>query len=356
MNTSSNLLAADSGMSDSDIILFRGKPIKWTNEKGNRTTVHINAFDANDIEEKEIQNNYIEYDNKTYTRDNFLYAMYEDYKKHSFKVKFNTDDIFYLSGTQRAKLQYHILAQKYGLVQVRHEDIAELKAFCETNDSTVSRDMLSRLSWESGLQKMITFGAALDVRGVNNGVYCYTANITDDKAEYKGVSMQWETWLQAVIRALDNGRKSMREAKNAQDRAIEYNNTFEIASMNVFYQNKVYLTLTQDKHKVITNWIRKYLLSGKGELEYYGLMPNSDISFTIDFDNDIEILKQHDNTKHNQEIGYNRILQTFSRLEGDAWTTQEIISQGFNRGNIERFVKYGLIKRIKRGHYMRVYK
>ena len=361
MNTSSNQLAADGGMDNSNIVPFRDKPIKWKIEIGNRTRVFKNAIDADnsDIEEKEIENNIILYEDKEYTREQFFIAMYEDYKKHKYKVKFNTDNVFYLGGSQRAKLQYHILAVKYGLVQVDKQDTEDLTALCGLNDSSTSRDMLYRLSWfnDSGLEYMVSFGAALDVRGSNKGVYCYTANITDSKAEYKGVKMEWEKWLKPIIRALDDGRKNMKNAKNANERFKEYNNAYDIARMNLYYQNKTHLTITKEIQKAIHNWFRSYLLSGKDELKYSGLMPNSDIAFTIDFDKDIEIVKQHDNTTHNQEIARNKVLQTFSGLKGNAWTTAELKAQGFNRGNIERFASdtYRLIKRVKHGHYIRLY-
>ena len=78
------------------------------------------------------------------------------------------------------------------------------------------------------------------------------------------------------------------------------------------------------------------------------------MTFTIDFKKDIEIVKQHDNTEHNRKIGKDKVDKTFSRLVGDEWSTQEIYKQGFNSGNLERFLRYGKIERTNRGHYKRV--
>lgn len=42
-------------------------------------------------------------------------------------MAFATDDIYRLGGSQRAKLQYHILAQSFPLVHVDEQDKADLR-------------------------------------------------------------------------------------------------------------------------------------------------------------------------------------------------------------------------------------
>ena len=44
-------------------------------------------------------------------------------------MTFATDDIYRLGGSQRAKLQYHILAQSFPLVHVDEQDKADSEAF-----------------------------------------------------------------------------------------------------------------------------------------------------------------------------------------------------------------------------------
>lgn len=43
----------------------------------------------------------------------------------------------------------------------------------------------------------------------------------------------------------------------------------------------------------------------------------------------------------------------FAQLKGDAWTAQEILDQGFSRKTLDKFVKYKLILRVKKGCYVR---
>ena len=116
----------------------------------------------------------------------------------------------------------------------------------------------------------------------------------------------------------------------------------------------------------IKAWIYKYFKDGKAAFPYQGEIPNADLNFTIDFERDIEIVEAIDlktdmseynkahNAQHNKDIGRKRVLETFSRLTGDEWTTKEILAQGFNEKNIKRFVDYGLIERISRGRYRRL--
>ncbi|GHV34982.1 hypothetical protein FACS18949_12050 [Clostridia bacterium] len=137
------------------------------------------------------------------------------------------------------------------------------------------------------------------------------------------------------------------------------------ASKTLFYQNQKHLTLPKTEYNTIQVWIYSYLDKGIEPFPYSGTMPNGDLQFTIDFAMDIEIVRAYDlktemsaynaehNTEHNKEIALNKVKQTFNRLDGDEWSTQEILRKGFNEKNIKRFVDYGFIQRVKRGHYKR---
>ena len=70
-------------------LLFRGKPITWVE----------NAFGEDYIEERQSGvAHLIAYENKHFTREEFLKSVFPDYKRHPYKVKFKTDDIFRLGG------------------------------------------------------------------------------------------------------------------------------------------------------------------------------------------------------------------------------------------------------------------
>ena len=90
-------------------------------------------------------------------------------------------------------------------------------------------------------------------------------------------------------------------------------------------------------------------------------IPDGDYSFTIDFERDTEIVRAYDlkkemgqynaehNAAHNQELGRRQTEERFAQLKGDTWTAQEILDQGFSRKTLDKFVKYGLILRVKKG-------
>lgn len=131
--------------------------------------------------------------------------------------------------------------------------------------------------------------------------------------------------------------------------------------MMLYYQNGLYMTLPGKESKLLKTWVFQYLTNG---CEPFPLpldddIPDGDYSFTIDFVRDTEIVRAYDlknemaqynaenNAAHNQALGRRQTEERFERLEGDAWTTQEILAQGFSRKTLDKFVKYGLIKRIR---------
>ena len=80
-------------------LLFRGKPITWVEVPRKETITHENAFGEDYIEERQSGvAHLIAYENKHFTREEFLKSVFPDYKRHPYKVKFKTDDIFRLGG------------------------------------------------------------------------------------------------------------------------------------------------------------------------------------------------------------------------------------------------------------------
>ena len=63
-----------------------------------------------------------------------VYPMEEHWRRGEYRVHCLTDDVFRLGGNQRAKLQYHILAQQFPLVAVSCTDGEELEAFAAASD------------------------------------------------------------------------------------------------------------------------------------------------------------------------------------------------------------------------------
>ena len=55
-------------------------------------------------------------------------------------MAFATDDIYRLGGSQRAKLQYHILAQRFPLVYVAAEDKKDLERFAAQSETEAAKN------------------------------------------------------------------------------------------------------------------------------------------------------------------------------------------------------------------------
>lgn len=113
-------------------LLFRGKPIAWVDVPKTKSVIVPNAIGEDGTEERITgKQHLISYGGKRYQREEFLTAMFPDYKKFPYRVKFKNEDVFRLNANQRAKLQYNVLAHKFGLVPVALQDRVDLERLCE---------------------------------------------------------------------------------------------------------------------------------------------------------------------------------------------------------------------------------
>jgi hypothetical protein len=303
--------------------------------------------------------------------------MFPEYKKHAYKVRFKTDDVFWLGGSQRERLQYHILTQKFDLVEVDGQDKQDLEQLAANHANYNIQKWYTHMKRKDGHEQLITFGAALEVQAAQGtktikGVFCYDSDITDEKAEYKCSPMSWEQWSMEIKHHVDIARYVFVRLKSAETESRKRKTEKQIrqAVISMYYQPPMRLTLPKAEQEKITKWIRDYFKDSTAEFPYNGNINSAEINFTIDFENDIEIAenimlkdnfaeynrehnKEH-NIKHNKDLGRKKVEQTFSRLTGDEWSRQEILAQGFNDNNIKRFVDYGMIKRIRQGYYKRI--
>ena len=246
----------------------------------------------------------------------------------------------------------------------------DLEAFCLSHKAETAQRWLNRMSWKDGHEKMITFGVALGVRGKASGVWCYrpSAPLDEERAvTYSGVTTTWEEWARPIIEYLNGGRAELAAAKWKPQglRAELFSRALDGGIMLLSYQNGKYLTLPGEEYKTLKDWIYQYLHDGHAPFPYMGDIPDGDYSFTVDFDTDIEIVRAYDlkrdmgqynrehNAAHNKEMGRIQTEKRFGNLQGDAWTKQEILDQGFSQKTLDKFVKHGLIKRVKRGCYVR---
>lgn len=328
------------------------------------------AFGEDDTEDRNSTRHLILYEGKQQTRKEFLKSAFQEYRKYPCKVQFRTDDIYRLGGNQRAKLQYHILAQRFPLVLVSEQDRDDLEAFCASHKAETAKRWLNRMAWENGLEKMITFGVALEVRipaGMTRRPWCYSARMDTKTAVFSGEPMTWEEWAAPIKSLLDFRREELNRGTDMtqQEREQLVEDTYNEALMKLSYQHGLYMTLPGEEYRRLKEWVYKYLYDGAASFPYAGAIPDGDYTFTIDFERDIEIVATPDlhtdmgqynrefNAERNKERGRKLAEERFAQLVGDEWTTQEILAQGFTRKALDSFVKYGLIERLKRGFYRR---
>ena len=122
---------------------FRGLPIAWENvtteENGKQRTGHWIVWNGNRSKREEF----------------FKLAFPNQYNKVKKRVKFlgkAADDVLWLTGGQRTKLMYEILAWKYGLEEVSEQDNLDLIFLCQREEENkTADDLLSRLHWPNGL-------------------------------------------------------------------------------------------------------------------------------------------------------------------------------------------------------------
>ena len=165
---------------------FRGLPIAWENvtteENGKQRTGHWIVWNGNRSKREEF----------------FKLAFPDQYNKVKKRVKFlgqAADDVLRLTGGQRTKLMYEILAWKYGLEEVSEQDSLDLIRLCQREeDNKTADDLLSRLYWPSGLAKLVTFGVGMKLDAAAQHTWCYSVDYQEDRALFTGSSITWERW------------------------------------------------------------------------------------------------------------------------------------------------------------------
>lgn len=274
-------------------------------------------------------------------------------------MDFATEDIYRLGGSQRAKLQYHILAQQFPLVHVDEQDKADLEAFAAQADTEAAQLWLARMRWPQGHEKMVTFGQNINVEdkasgGRVKGLWCYKADMDAVKAVYTGFPMSWELWAVPLLHYL----KGQREAGTANLPEV-----IQTVMRLLYYQNGLYLTVPGDVRQAIVKWAYQYLKDGAAPFPFAGSMGSGSYKFTIDFQRDTALKENVNihadmgayNAAHNAEKAARRTAKRFADLTGDKWTTAELHAQGFTDRNIKTFCKDGLIKKLYQGRYQRVF-
>lgn len=168
--------------------MFRGKPI----------TINTKA-----VGDKKYT--FISYNGKEYKFDEFLIAMYPG-KRVNKSVAYFPDTIANLlkiGPTQRIKMKYDILTYYFGLPHICDEEKNALFCLlCKYYDNETIQKYYRRFNWGDGLEKMVAFGADLDISGkvdrAIEGYYCYKYTLNNGKAIITGIDTSLKEWLIAV--------------------------------------------------------------------------------------------------------------------------------------------------------------
>lgn len=339
---------------------FRGLPIAWENvtteENGKQRTGHWIVWNGNRSKREEF----------------FKLAFPNQYNKVKKRVKFlgkAADDVLWLTGGQRTKLMYEILAWKYGLEEVSEQDNLDLIFLCQREEENkTADDLLSRLHWPNGLAKLVTFGVGMKLDAAAQQTWCYSVDYQEDRAVFEGNSMTWERWQVKLIEALERCRACR----------YSYSKMWKQVRPTMYYQFDDwshcgnYLTITQEDCKAITAWVNEYLVGGSAPFPLSGAIPAADYKFVIDYNTDVEFVDNRDlkapgemvkynqetNAARNKEKGKKRVQERFSAAcrtvkIGDTLTTKQLVEMGYTDDKArKRLIDSGVLKRIKRGSYL----
>ena len=115
------------------------------------------------------------------------------------------------------------------------------------------------MQWPDGLEKMVTFGVSLEVRGTVKGAWCYTGQMEEHSATYRGIPMTWEEWTQPIMDYLDDRRATLEMSRTMSqgERAHFKGNTYDNAMMMLSYQGGKYMTLPgEEAAQAIDSYIK----------------------------------------------------------------------------------------------------
>lgn len=343
---------------------FFGKPLKLKRTVAVTTTEEVTAWGKEEVEK--VRNKYTwVWGKNEYTRSGLFAAAFRDFglikKKVVFKDK--TEDLLRISTTQRRKLAYTILANKYQLVEVDDAAEAELLNVCRQYNNQTTQDTAVMLMWEDGLAKAVTFGLGLKppVEGEASMSWCYTVEQQGNTIKFSGEKTTWEAWRLRIEEAL----------RQVIEDGLELADAWNVVRPLCFCQGGTRMTLnTPDRHRLF-GYITNRLNGNTADFPLAGDV-GDDYEFVIDLDKDVCIedadkaksMAEY-NKKHAAELGEargksrvrNRFLDAFPAAKvGDTFTTKQLEAAGYNRNSIKNLVGKPIgkmvLKRVRNGLYV----
>ena len=310
--------------------------------------------------------------------------MYPDKRINKSVVYFpdTIDNLLKIGPTQRIKMKYDILAYHFGLPIIDEEEKEDLFRFLSKyyENETIQK-YYRRFNWDYGLEKMVAFGADLDISGKVDGAiedfFCYKYRTEKDKAFISGIDMSLYNWIIGVKVELYGTfcRYQSREIiPDIKGRERIYKNCL----MLLYCQqgNRIALPDTyigRPIKEVINSCIDILCRKMKSDksIDISSIVNNcfSTISipdyqsevyqFTVDFEKDIMIVDTKSAARAQQAIEqvYTIATERLTDLKaGDKITTQQLRDRGYKNNNgkaINTLVEYGILQKgVLRGSYI----
>lgn len=346
---------------------FRGKPI----------TINTKV-----IGNKEYT--FVSYDDKEYKFDEFLIAMYPGKRINKSVVYFpdTIDNLLKIGPTQRIKMKYDILTHYFGLPHINDNEKDDLSRFLNKyyNNTTIQK-YCRRFNWDSGIEKMVAFGADLDISGKADGAidrfYCYEYKLNKGKAVITGINIELKIWLLNLISYLKNVFNYFcRCSIIPNEKQIELIKNRSL--MHLYYQQEKRVAIPEIQigrpiKEVIKNCIDTVYRKIKIDISinpsdiiegYFNTLSipdckSEDYQFTVDFEKDIIIVDTKSAARAQQAIEqvYMTAAERLTGFKaGDKITTQKLRERGYKNNNgkaINTLVEYGILKRgVLRGSYI----
>ena len=325
---------------------------------------------------------FISYDDKEYKFDDFLIAMYPKERVNKSVVYFpdTIANLLKIGPTQRIKMKYDILAYHFGLPIISDEEKEDWDIFFNKYyDNDTIQKYYRRFKWNKGIEKMIAFGADLEISGKVNepieGFWCYEYRTDKGKAIVTGIDTSLNLWLTG-IKADICSLFTLYQLYNKVPNNVEYIKNH--CRILLYYQQGRHLALPDIQigrpikgviDFCVDTVCRK--MKGKESIDISDIVnkcfstlsipdyQSESYQFTVDFEKDVMIVDTKSAARAQQAItkAYAIAAERLTGLKaGDKVTTKQLRDRGYTNKDgraINTLVKYGVLKNgVLRGNYI----
>lgn len=335
---------------------FRGQPLVLKQGTKQITINEECAWEMDEVMTRNINRYFWCWNGGEYERNDFFNAAFEGHNKYKKKVvpdAETAENLLRLSGTQRQKLLYEVLATYYPLVEVSQADVDDLLDFCMSQKNQTAMDTALKLRWVDGLAKLVTFGLGIKMDGAASMTWCYEVDELPTKRKYSGVRTTWAAWGLRI-------RAKLEEVIND---GLEYDDAWNAVRPLIYCQNKLRLTLNDADRMRLQGYVNSYLKNGTAEWpESLQGEIGDDYEFIVDFRTNFEIREKtgftsEGRTAFNKERGCDQVMERFKEAFpnakcGDIITTKELKAAGYTSPTAKkRLLNHEILDNFAYGKY-----